>query len=533
MNWQQRSGQIFVNLLEHGLRSIRVIAAATGIAKSSVHRQMQAIERRHQYPESPLWEHPSGYQWLHRLVWAVVYVFGIKRGIGNETLSEFFHLIRLHERIGVSPNALQRIRVQLEAQILSYRDKQQAQLEQSGTRVEVWGGADETFFEQMVLVLLDLPSGYIFLESHATARDYQTWQERVQQVIEPIAQVKYLVSDRAKALVKLALEGLGCCSIPDLFHALRELGKAIGSPLALQLSRLDKQCSQAQETLTHLVAQGKPTETQQAKLNQLQAQFNLLQSTQATYHHLMQQLSLCVHPFAINGSGFQCSTEVRASVQPHLQALTNLADRADLPKLPAAVNQFSNQVSGIAAGVHAWWTWVIQNLATHSLSPEVSNWVLTCLLPVVYWQQQMHRTKTPALQQAYRCAHAQAQSSFTRDPVTQSFGFESLQQWWSWAEWMVSKFQRTSSAVEGRNGYLSQMHHSGRGMSERRLQVLTVIHNFALQRSDGTTAAERLFGRQFPDLFEYLVEHMGDLPQPRKARKPPRLKVPTLQGVPA
>jgi hypothetical protein len=61
------------------------------------------------------------YQWLHRLVWAVVYVFGVKRGIGNETLSEFFHLVRLDERIGVSPNALQRLRVQMEAQVLRYR----------------------------------------------------------------------------------------------------------------------------------------------------------------------------------------------------------------------------------------------------------------------------------------------------------------------------------------------------------------------------------------------------------------------------
>jgi len=67
-----------------------------------VHRLVQAIERRHQYPESPLWEHPSGYQWLHRLVWAVVYVFGVKRGIGNETLSEFFHILHLEGRIGVS-----------------------------------------------------------------------------------------------------------------------------------------------------------------------------------------------------------------------------------------------------------------------------------------------------------------------------------------------------------------------------------------------------------------------------------------------
>ncbi len=60
----------------------------------------------------------------------------------------------------------------------------------------------------MVLVLLDLPSGYIFVESQATTRDYQTWLERVKQALGPNAQVKGLVSDRAQALVKL-----GRCTI--------------------------------------------------------------------------------------------------------------------------------------------------------------------------------------------------------------------------------------------------------------------------------------------------------------------------------
>jgi len=66
-----------------------------------------------------------------------------------------------------------------------------------GRRVlkSVWGQMRP--FEQMVLVLLDLPSGYIFVESQATARD-QTWQERVQQALGSIACVKYLVSDRAQ-----------------------------------------------------------------------------------------------------------------------------------------------------------------------------------------------------------------------------------------------------------------------------------------------------------------------------------------------
>ena len=83
---------------------------------------------------------------------------------------------------------------------------------------------------------------------------------------------------------------------------------------------------------------------------------------------------------------------------------------------------------------------------------------------------------------------------------------------------MVSKFQRTSSAVEGRNGCLSQMHHNGRGISLMRLKVLTIIHNYYLKRSDGTTAAERLFKKKFPDPFEWVVNKMGDLPLPRKSK---------------
>ena len=97
---------------------------------------------------------------------------------------------------------------------------------------------------------------------------------------------------------------------------------------------------------------------------------------------------------------------------------------------------------------------------------------------------------------------------------------------------MVSKFQRCSSAVEGRNGYLAQVHHNRRGLSTKRLKVSTVIHNFALKRSDGTTAAERLFGRKFPDLFEYLENNLGELPQPRKSRKSSQHETFTLPTVP-
>ncbi|MBA3924127.1 MAG: hypothetical protein H0X31_21480 [Nostocaceae cyanobacterium] len=96
---------------------------------------------------------------------------------------------------------------------------------------------------------------------------------------------------------------------------------------------------------------------------------------------------------------------------------------------------------------------------------------------------------------------------------------DQLQHWFVWAQWLCSKYQRTSSAIEGRNGCLSLLHHTGRGFSPQTLQVLTVIHNFDTRRADGTTPAQRLFGQTFPYLFEWVVDDFGDLPLPRKSSK--------------
>jgi hypothetical protein len=247
----------------------------------------------------------------------------------------------------------------------------------------------------------------------------------------------------------------------------------------------------------------------------------------------MQQLSLCVHPFAIDGSGFQSATEVRASLQQQLNSLCSIANVLPLPNSKPALDKFQQQIPAIAAVVNTWLTWVLHSLSAKQLSPQTSNWLLTRLLPVVYWQQQFNKTKSPALKQAYHSAYTHAHRLYSHDSLTPTISPEALQHWWAWAEWMVNKFQRTSSPVEGRNGYLSRIHHCRRGFSAHRLQVLTVIHNFALHRADGTTAAQRLFGRPFPDLFEFIVENMSDLPLPRSAKKSQKSEVSSLHTVPA
>jgi len=140
-------------------------------------------------------------------------------------------------------------------------------------------------------------------------------------------------------------------------------------------------------------------------------------------------------------------------------------------------------------------------------------------LPYIYWKNQFGRTKNPTLKQSYKAAYENSKLIMEQHPLTPLS--EDHPEWQSWAEWMVSDFQRSSSAVEGRNGCLSQLRHNGRGLTGNRLRALTAVHNFGLRRSDGTTAAERLFKRDFPDIFEWMIERMRELPAPRNSANSP------------
>ena len=107
-------------------------------------------------------------------------------------------------------------------------------------------------------------------------------------------------------------------------------------------------------------------------------------------------------------------------------------------------------------------------------------------------------------------------SAFATHALTQCLPHQALGDWYAWAIRQVQAFQRASSAVEGRNGYLAQMHHNQRGLPKPRYKVWTVLHNFDCRAANGTTPASRFFRRGFPDLLETVLMHIDDLPRPRK-----------------
>ena len=141
------------------------------------------------------------------------------------------------------------------------------------------------------------------------------------------------------------------------------------------------------------------------------------------------------------------------------------------------------------------------------------------MLPLVYWQEQLHRTRRPE-QKAQIALMIQAlEEAFERHSCTRQLQPELLADWKAWAADHAKAFQRASSAVEGRNGYLSQMQHNHRGLPMRRYQVWTALHNFDCRAVDRTTPASRFFRRSFPELFESVLSQIDTLPMPRQRRQ--------------
>lgn len=512
-----RSRKIFSIINAPFKRSIRKISKLTGISKSGVQRQVKGINKRNRYTESYFWETQEGYQWLRILVFSVIFLFGIKGGIGAETISMFFGLLRLDTHIGVSATTIKKLRHNMMDFLIEYGKEQEINhlCEKS---LNIAAGFDETFFKKMILIFMDLPSGYIFLEEESQDRTYDTWKEMIQHIAEKFSiNFKYTVSDRAPALIKLAVKGLECLSIPDLFHAINEIVNLFGLRLNRKKADLKNKLTIAIAELALLKELSKDIRPKENIICQLENEYSLTESGISTYQRILRELSKIVHPFDINSSDKQTSATTLNLLINIVEQIKVLQKELNINDDKKRISKFNNQIKGIASLIDAWWLWCEESLNNDKIDNELKNWLLMYLLPSVYWQNQVKRTKNSDLKESYRKAFKDAQLKLEQHPLTPLFITQ--KEWLSWARWMASNFQRTTSAVEGRNGCLSQMHHNGRGISVKRLKTLTIIHNYYLKRLDGTTAAERLFKRKFVDPFDWIINKMGDLPPPRNLNK--------------
>jgi hypothetical protein len=481
------------------------------------------MARRGGHPESSWWETEAGRQWLTRLVVATLSTFGLKRGVGLDTMEAFFARLHLATQVGCSPSALRRVMETLETTMLETAMTWEKHEVATGGEREIIGAVDETFLEQMVLVFMDLSTGYVILEETADDRSYATWHALVDtRLIALKAQVRYLVSDRAKALIQLAEKGLECLSIPDFFHLVHDIIKSYALAMGRRLQQARQELHKAEERLQkHLKVDPRGEACREAthQAEAQQAEVTRWEAIQHEYRQQLETLSLTLHPFRIDDSAPQTSTQVEARLHAQVEAIEALARTAQLPERPEAMTKVKKQLPAVAALVDFWWQGVQQDLEHAAVSPLWQRWAQEVLLPQRYWERQVTRTRCARRKAKMQRVLERVRTTFHAHVLTRCLPPQALKDWHAWATQQVDAFQRASSAVEGRNGYLAGMHHQQRGLPKRRYKVWTVLHNFDTRAADGTTPAARFFKRAFPDLFETVLANVGALPQPRQRKR--------------
>ena len=327
--------------------------------------------------------------------------------------------------------------------------------------------------------------------------------------------VKLLVSDRASGLIKLGKpDYMNVCSMPDLFHFQQDLARGIGAPIGKAWKKAKEAYNEAKECY----GERKILETAYLKLDMCRNR----------YQNGMHGINKAVQPFTKTGE-FKPEKAIRHSIISCIRLIETQADKIGKEVKEKLIAKVVTQIDGLIDGIKSWQQWAEQSAtifvdqaAIEITDAELKKWLLHYLLPVFIWELALRRThskpKNKKLIDAYKEILQQARDKLNGSNLENHIPPGKYNRCLEWAMQTARIFQRSSSQVEGRNGYLAFVHKANRGIPDQRLQVLTVVHNFDIRSWDGKTPAERLFKQDFPDLFEFVLQNVTGFPEPRRRK---------------
>ncbi|MFK7775941.1 MAG: DUF6399 domain-containing protein [Saprospiraceae bacterium] len=393
-----------------------------------------------------------------------------------------------------------------------------------------------------------------FFEQSSERRDVESWYHPIQAIATNFGlKIKQIVSDRASALLQLSkTEYLNVPSMPDLFHFNQILARKAGVIIGKKWKQTLKAYLEIKETKTYY-SQRQP----------LEYQYLWQKNCRSCYQKSIGMLHRAIHPFTEKiedeqvpwKSSVTIEKEIKQSIRSidkqliksnslkkkgkrHIEELYEVKQNLQHEGLQGeTIEQLYRQIPDILKGVQHWQEWTKQRVENFlsqcyeaELFPQLSKqeiriYLLQIILPMLYWQIILNRTPSKKgnknLRIHYQKIIKQAIHKWQGHLITRQLTEEQQLVCQRWAERIVRSFQRASSQVEGRNGYLAFVHKAHRGLTKKRLNVLTVVHNFDIRGIDDKTPAERLFQKEFPDIFEFILNDVTSFSQPRRRKRKP------------
>jgi hypothetical protein len=521
--------------------SCRGIAGQLEVPARTLHHWVR--RKRRSIKKSPLpkatarfLETPEGVDFLHRVFSAVHLVFVQGCDCGLRNVSWFLQLTGLDAFIAPSYGAQQAAAKNMESLLVCYGGEEDQRLGASMPPRKISLCEDETFHPAICLVAIEPESNFILVEQYQPRRDAKTWQQCVGARLAGLpVTVHQVTSDAAKALIAQAETYLGAHHSPDLFHVQHDTVKATSGALASQTQAARRELDKRQERTAKFQAQRQAApetcgpdplvdvlarraqEAEAAARERLQ----VCQARQERAQAARRGIGRDYHPVDLTTGQPLSAEEVGRRLEGHFDTLDAVAAEAGLSDRACEKLAKARRVqSAMQATVAFYWTVIAAWLVDWGYDAHVQQWMREELIPAYYLRCVARKADTAQERKWLRTLAAELLArARSPDGPWGTFSPELQAELERRAQQCAGLFQRSSSCVEGRNGQLSLRHHALHHLSARKLQALTVLHNYAVRRADGSTAASRFYGTKPRDLFDWLLQRLPLPPRPRAARR--------------
>jgi len=482
-----------------------------------------------------------GLAFLHRLVIGFHLVCVEVGACGIRLVCLFLHLTGLDRFVAASYGAQQQVNVHIEQAIVDYDQTETPRLAKAMPHKDLTVTQDETFTGGLCLITMDPESNFLIVEQLAQARDQATWNELMAPALAPLnCRVIQSTSDEAPGLLAYVEHDLEAHHSPDLFHVQHELVKAVSGPMAAKERAAHKTISDATEQLerlqTHSISAddepkkrgpGRPPKAP-VRLEHAEQALEAACREHARLAEQREQVKASIRGIGHDYHFVDLERGVRrngrliaADIQEHIAQIRTVAQHEGLSQSCLERSEKAERVlPKMQATIEFVSRYVTQQVKQLDVTPPVSFVMHAKLIPS-YYLDRVAQTRSVSDGDPLRALAERLRAPlFAPGGVLHALSPEAQQHLHDEAKRLATVFQRSSSNVEGRNGYLSLRSHQLRGLDlPRKRACFTAIHNFFLTRPDGTTAAERFFGQKPRSMFAAILESVELAPAPLS---PPR-----------
>jgi transposase len=482
-----------------------------------------------------------GLAFLHRLVIAFHLVCAEIGACGIRLICLFLRLTGLDRFVAASYGAQQRVNRQIEEAIVDYSQSETARLAKAMPQKDLSVTQDETFTGGLCLITMDPESNFIILEQLAQGRDQVRWNDAMSPALAPLkCRVIQSTSDEASGLLAYVAHYLEAHHSPDLFHVQHELVKAVSGPMASKERAAQKAVSQAREQLERL--QNNPKDTAPASekghpghgtnshvaLEQAEQALDVARREHVRLAQQRERVRAHIrgighdYHFVDLERGVRRNGQLIASdIQAHIEQIRTVAQQEGLSQSGLErIDKAERVVPKMQGTIEFVSGYVNQQVAQLDLTPPASFAMHAKLIPAYYLDRVAGTRTIEGGEPLRELAERLRTPLFQPGGLLSALSPEAQDRLQDEAKRLATVFQRSSSNVEGRNGYLSLRSHQLRGLDRpRKRACFTAIHNFFLTRPDGTTAAERFFAQKPRSMFTAILGSVELAPAPLS---PPR-----------